>query len=92
MFDQMDRVVGFLPGEGPEGLLAEDRLAFEVTCRLLADGWVDDDRHLLPSGFDDLAPGLHLAAVVSTIDSSRLNGHDAALAGRHRHLLQSPGL
>ena len=79
MFDYQDVGVGLWPGEGTEvkaWLQAEDRWSYELTCRLLADGWTEPNRHVLPSGLEGIAPGVHLAAVVSSVDRSRLNGHD----------------
>ncbi len=74
MFGHADSVIGLWPGERPDDLPADDVLAYELTCRLLAD-WVDDDQHVLPSGFDDL-PHRYQAVVVSGLDPSRLNGYD----------------
>lgn len=73
MFDHMDSVVGLLPGERPE---VEDQLAYEITGRELADGWVEPDRHVLPDGLEELPPGPFLAGIVSSVDPSCLNGHD----------------
>ena len=91
MFDHRDVVIGLWPGERPEDLQAEDELALHETQLALADGWVDDDRQLLPDGFDQLLPGPFLALIVSSLDPKRLNGHDvvrfmkarAALANHH---------
>ncbi|HJS71789.1 MAG TPA: DUF222 domain-containing protein, partial [Acidimicrobiia bacterium] len=75
MFDYTEGVVGLLPGEGPEDLVAEDARAFELTCRMLADGGTDDDRDLLPD-LDSLAAGPFLLAVLSSVDREKLNGYD----------------
>lgn len=50
-------------------------LAYELTCRMLADGWANEDRDELPSHLESL-PLPYLSVVVSSIDRSRLNGHD----------------
>jgi hypothetical protein len=91
MFESRDFVIGLWPGEKPEDLEAEDELALHETQLALADGWVDDDRQLLPDGFDQLLPGPFLALIVSSLDPKRLNGYDmvrfmkarAALANHH---------
>jgi len=91
MFDPRDLVIGLWPGEKPEDLQAEDDLALHETQLALADGWVDDDRQLLPDGFDQLLPSPFLALIVSSFDPKRLNGYDmvrfmkarAALANHH---------
>ncbi|HEX6300494.1 MAG TPA: DUF222 domain-containing protein [Acidimicrobiia bacterium] len=77
MFDHRDVGVGLWPGERLEDLEAEDQLAYRLTCLELADGWTEPDRHVLPSGLEEIAPGPFLAAVVSSVDAERLNGHDA---------------
>jgi len=79
MFDYQDVGVGLWPGEGTEVealLQAEDRLSHELICLALADGWVDSPRHVLPDDLEVIPPGPYLAAVVSSVDRSRLNGHD----------------
>jgi hypothetical protein len=52
-------------------------IAYLLTCRTLADGWVEPDRDLLPDSLEELPVGPFLAAVVGAVDRSRLNGHDA---------------
>jgi hypothetical protein len=42
----------------------------------MADGWVEADRHLLPSDLEHL-PLSYLSLVVRSVDRTRLNGHDA---------------
>lgn len=37
----------------------------------------EPERHALPDDFEDLRPGLFKAAITSSVDRSRLNGHDA---------------
>lgn len=75
MFDPHASGIGLLPGEGPEDPAAVD-VSYELTCRLLADGWTSPDREVLPGDLAGILPGPYLAAVVSSIDVSRLNGHD----------------
>jgi hypothetical protein len=75
MFDYQDHGIGLLPGEGPESVEAEDRLAYEVTCREMADGWVEDSRHRLPD-LESVTPGPFLAVVLEAVDRSKLNGFD----------------
>jgi hypothetical protein len=75
MFDTHLAAVGLMPGLSQESLEAEDELAFELTCREMADGWVEPDRDSLPD-LDSIPTGPFLAAVVSSVDRSRLNGYD----------------
>lgn len=89
MFDSQTAGVGLWPGERPEDFDREDHLAWSITCRELADGWVEDDRHLLPDGLEDFLPGPYLAAVVSSVDLARLNGHDAVRVMKARARLSS---
>lgn len=81
MFDIRDDGIGLLPGEGTddtEALLdTEDQLAYELTCRAMADGWVEPDRHVLPAGLEEIPPHPFLTAILSSVDPARLNGHDA---------------
>ncbi len=93
MFDHCDVVVGLSElgvssGESDEGRRA-DWAAFELTCRELADGWVESDRHLLPDGLEDIPPGVFSAAVVSSVDPARMNGHDVVRLMRARARLSS---
>lgn len=88
-------MVGLLPGEGPEDVAAEDRLAYEITCRDLSDGWTDD----VPGELPDLAalpPGPYLAVLLEHIERSGLNGFDLVrlLQARERQLahLQAQGM
>lgn len=76
MFDHEDVVVGLFPGEGPEDLAAEDRLAYEITCNDLADGRVEEDRHVLPGNLDGILPRPYLAVLVESVDREKLNGFD----------------
>lgn len=75
MFDSQESVVGLLPGESLETLAVEDQLAYEVTCRVLADGWGPEDRDVLPD-LESIPPGPFLAVVLERADRSRLNGFD----------------
>lgn len=75
MFDTDRGPVGLLPGESHESLQIEEDLAFEVTCRELADGWVEDDRQALPD-LGSIPTGPFLAMVLEFVDRSRLNGFD----------------
>jgi hypothetical protein len=51
-------------------------LAYEVTCRELADGWIEPERHLLPDDLESIPAGVFLAAIIRSVDRTRLNGHD----------------
>jgi hypothetical protein len=42
-----------------------------------ADGWEEDDRHVLPDDLESIRNGIYLAAIVTSVDRSKLNGHDA---------------
>lgn len=75
MFESHDVGVGLLPGEGPEDLAAENQLAYEATCRDLADDWFDEDRQVLPD-LESIPPGPFLLAILASVDRSRLNGFD----------------
>jgi len=48
-----------------------------LTCRALADSATDDHRHVLPHDLETIPPGPFLSVVVSSVDRTRLNGHDA---------------
>jgi hypothetical protein len=92
MFDDSDSVVGLSElgvssGEGYEEREA-DQFAYELTCRLLADGWVDEDRHALPD-LDSIPPGLFLFAVLASVDRSKLNGFDLVRLLQSRERLVS---
>jgi hypothetical protein len=91
MFDHSDSVIGVWPGEGPEVWEAEDQLAFEVTCREMADGWESPAQLFLPDGLEEIAPGSFLAAVVSSVDPDRLNGHDVVRLMQARARLAAHG-
>ncbi|HEX6302205.1 MAG TPA: DUF222 domain-containing protein [Acidimicrobiia bacterium] len=86
MFEGQDGGVGLLPGEGPEDVAAADQLAYELTCRELADGWVDEDRHVLPD-VESVPPGPFLLAILGSVDRSRLNGFDLVRLLQARELL-----
>ncbi|MGD2101446.1 MAG: DUF222 domain-containing protein [Acidimicrobiia bacterium] len=55
--------------------MAEDRFAYEVTCRELADSRAEPNRQTLPD-LNPIPPGPYLAAVVASVDRSQLNGYD----------------
>jgi len=75
MFGSQHVGVGLLPGESHGSMAAEDDLALEMTWRELADGWVPEDRDVLPD-LESLPPGPFLAMVLEHADRSRLNGYD----------------
>ena len=77
MFDHEDSVIGLWPGEMPENLVREEDLFYEIACREMADGWLEEERHLLPADLEDFLPGPYLASILHAIDPARLNGHDA---------------
>jgi Domain of unknown function (DUF222) len=54
----------------------DEDLGYRLTCLAMADGWVEDDRHLLPADLEHL-PLAYLGVVVRSVDRTRLNGHDA---------------
>ncbi|MGF1616647.1 MAG: DUF222 domain-containing protein [Acidimicrobiia bacterium] len=89
MFDHQASVIGLWPGERPEDLAAEEDLVYELTCRELADGWVAEERHLLPDDLEDLRPGPYLAAILHTVDPALLNGHDTVRVMQARARLSS---
>jgi len=76
MFESLNPEFGLWPGESDDELAAADETAYVVTCRELADGWIDSERHLLPDGLEEIIPGPYLAVIVSSVDPSKLNGHD----------------
>ncbi|HEY5890718.1 MAG TPA: DUF222 domain-containing protein, partial [Acidimicrobiia bacterium] len=75
MFDLPTAVVGLSREYLSSGESHDDDLAFELTCRALADGWRDDDQHCLPPDLESL-PITYLGVVVRSVDRSRLNGYD----------------
>ncbi len=75
MFDH-DVSIGLLDND-PLGGSHDDELVYQLTLVELARGWVGSDRHVLPDGLEDLAPGPYLSAIVASLDRTRLNGHDA---------------
>ena len=50
---------------------------FELTEAELAAGWVEPDRDVLPGNLESIPSGPFLAGVLSSVDRTRLNGHDA---------------
>ena len=80
MFDSPTTVIGLSgdslsSGESHDEVGRGDDLAYRLTCLEMADGWVDEDRHLLPSEFEIL-PLPYLAVVAGAADRTRMNGHD----------------
>ena len=84
MFDHLESVIGLseeylvwesLSGESHDAE-AEERFVLEESLRLLSDPVDIAERHLLPDTFDSIPPGPYLAAIVASIDRTRLNGHD----------------
>jgi len=94
MFDHEASVIGLWPGQRPEDLAPEDLAAeedavYEHTCREMADGWLPEDRHLLPDDLEGLMPGPYLAAILHALDPGRLNGYDAVRVMQARSRLTS---
>lgn len=87
MFDHQDAGIGLLPGEGHDEIEAADQLAYELTCRELADGWADERRHDLPD-LDSIPPGPFLAILLERVNRTKLNGFDVVrvLQARERQL------
>ncbi|MFP4555056.1 MAG: DUF222 domain-containing protein, partial [Actinomycetota bacterium] len=52
-------------------------------------GWLEPDRHVLPDGLESIPPGPFLAAIVSSVDPNRLNGHDVVRLMQARARLSS---
>jgi hypothetical protein len=77
VFDQLDSVVGLLPGESDEDLIAENELAYAQTTSAMREGDVEPERQILPDDLESILPGPYLAAIVGSVDRARLNGHDA---------------
>lgn len=75
MFGRNDSGIGLLAGETSDSMLADDESAYELTCRLFADGWVDDEQHCVPD-LTGIPPGPFLAVVVECVDRSKLSGYD----------------
>lgn len=77
MFDQQNPGIG-LPEEYLwSGGSHEDDVTYQTTCLALADGWSEPDRQLLPDDLEMIPTGPYLAAVVGSVDRSRINGYDA---------------
>jgi hypothetical protein len=81
MFDRESVSVGLPAGEAESAIGWDDDgfddWVFQLTVDDLNTGWVDDDRQVLPPGFEDLLVGPFVAAVVSSVDVPKVNGHDA---------------
>jgi hypothetical protein len=52
-----------------------DDTVYRITELALADGWTEDDRHMLPD-IETIPPGPFLAVILASVDRSRLNGYD----------------
>lgn len=92
MFDDLDSVVGLselgvVNGESHHEREA-DQIAYELTCRALADGWHDDEQHALPD-LDQISPGPLLFAILASVDRSKLNGYDLVRLLKARERLVS---
>ncbi|MEE8375143.1 MAG: hypothetical protein V3S26_02335, partial [Acidimicrobiia bacterium] len=81
MFDAQDAGVGLLAGEtdgnGPLFDDGFDDLVYRLTEEALAEDTEDQDtssRQILP-GLDRIPPGPYLAAIVSWVERSDLNGY-----------------
>ena len=93
MFDTERASVGLPAGEADtvsgwcgDGL---DEFAYLQTVDELNIGWAQPDRHVLPDGLEDMKAGPFLAAIVSSVDPGRLNGHDAVRLMQARARLSS---
>lgn len=49
---------------------------FRLTQAEMGRSWIDE-RHVVPNDLESIAAGPFLAAILASIDRSRLNGHDA---------------
>lgn len=74
-------------GEGHDEI-DEDELAYLTTCRQLAGDPDHFGRHTLPD-LDQIPVGPFLAAVVSTVDVTRMSGHDLVRLMKARARLAS---
>ncbi len=63
-------------------LLTGPELESLAAAGLAAWDETESDRQLIPTDLDEWIPGPHLSAVLSSIDSSRLNGHGAVIVMR----------
>ena len=93
MFDTRVASVGLPAGEADvasgwcdDGL---DDFVHLLTVDEWNTGWPQPDRHVLPDDLEDIAPGPFLAAIVSSVDASRLNGHDVVRLMQARARLSS---
>ncbi len=69
MFEtDLHRLIELFPGESDDDL-------YELTCAAF-DEDTSDRQHILPHNLDDVAPGPFLGAILSSINLSRLGGHD----------------
>lgn len=91
MFDGHGSGIGLLPGESLEEAAAEEQIAFELTCRELADGPLDvADRQVVPD-LGNIPAGPFLAVLLEHVDGSKLNGYDLVrlLQARERQIAHS---
>jgi len=81
MFASHTDVIGLsdpaLHGNGPIGESHDDDYVYMLTCAEAAAESLDADRQILPPGLEDAEPSLFTAMVVSAVDRTMLNGHDA---------------
>jgi hypothetical protein len=77
MFDHHGSGVGLSEEYLCSGGSHHDDVAYEATCLALADDWPEPERHLLPDDLEAIPTGTYLAAVVGSVDRSRVNGYDA---------------
>ncbi|MFP3882224.1 MAG: DUF222 domain-containing protein [Actinomycetota bacterium] len=93
MFDTENASVGLLAGEADvaSGWCDDgfDDFVQSLAVYELNTGWLEPDRHVLPDGLEEIEPGPFLAAIVSSLDPSRLNGHDAVRLTQARARLSS---
>ncbi|MFP4553062.1 MAG: DUF222 domain-containing protein, partial [Actinomycetota bacterium] len=93
MFDTENASVGLLAGEADvaSGWCDDgfDDFVQSLAVYELNTGWLEPDRHVLPDGLEEIEPGPFLAAIVSSLDPSRLNGHDAVRLMQARARLSS---
>ena len=60
-------------------LVSDGEIEALTAAELAAWDEVVSERQMIPGGLDEWSPGPFLAAVLSSIDPSRLNGHDAVV-------------
>lgn len=75
MFDMQIDEAGLFPGASDDEL---DRLTAE------AAEWPEEEHHLIPPGLDEMPPGPNLAAILSSIDRTKVSGYDLVVTMRAR--------